>query len=160
MNLLQCYFHLNGGKWATLSVPGVGFFPAFSGNGSATNNPDRANLPDIGPIPPGRYYILLRGLGGWYTQTKDSVNAYFTGSNREEWFALYRDDEIINDETFVNNVRRGEFRLHPIGPSGVSKGCITLYSQSDFKVLASALLRTSGQYLGNSMIAHGVVQVY
>lgn len=26
MNLLQCYFHLNGGKYATLSVPGVGFF--------------------------------------------------------------------------------------------------------------------------------------
>lgn len=70
MNLLQCYFHLDGGKYATLSVPGVGFFPAFSGNGSATNQPDSANLPNIGPIPPGRYYILLRGLGGWYTQTK------------------------------------------------------------------------------------------
>lgn len=160
MNLLQCYFHLNGGKYATLSVPGVVFFPAFSGNGNATNRPESASLPDIGPLPPGRYFILLRGLGGWYTQTKDSVNAFFTGSNRSEWFALYRDDGLINDETFVNGIRRGEFRLHPIGPSGLSKGCITLYSQSDFKVLASALLRTGGQQLGNYMIAHGVVQVY
>ncbi|MCU2631782.1 DUF2778 domain-containing protein [Enterobacter hormaechei subsp. hoffmannii] len=92
MNLLQCFFHLNGGTYATLSVPGVGFFPAFSGNGDATNRAESANIPDIGPLPPGRYYILLRGLGGWYTQTKDSVNAFFTGSNRNEWFALYRDD--------------------------------------------------------------------
>ena len=144
MNLLQCFFHLNGGTYATLSVPGVGIFPAFSGNGDATNRAESANIPDIGPLPPGRYYILLRGLGGWYTQTKDSVNAFFTGSNRNEWFALYRDDGLINDETFVKGVRRGEFRLHPIGPSGISKGCITLYSQSDFKILASALLRTGG----------------
>ncbi|MBG0551189.1 DUF2778 domain-containing protein [Enterobacter hormaechei] len=115
MNLLQCFFHLNGGTYATLSVPGVGFFPAFSGNGDATNRAESANIPDIGPLPPGRYYILLRGLGGWYTQTKDSVNAFFTGSNRNEWFALYRDDGLINDETFVKGVRRGEFRLHPIG---------------------------------------------
>ena len=63
MNLLQCFFHLNGGTYATLSVPGVGFFPAFSGNGDATNRAESANIPDIGPLPPGRYYILLRGLG-------------------------------------------------------------------------------------------------
>ncbi|MGL5599980.1 MAG: DUF2778 domain-containing protein [Silvania sp.] len=160
MNLLQCYFHLNGGKYGTLACPGVGFFPAFSGNGSATNNPDSAHIPDVGPLPPGRYYILLRERGGTFTQTKDSVNAFFTGSNRNEWFALYRDDEIINDETFFQGVRRGEFRLHPIGPSGLSKGCITLYSQSNFKVLSAALLRTGGIQLGNYKIAHGVVQVY
>lgn len=160
MNLLQCYFPLNGGKYATLAVPGVGFFPAFSGNGIATNDPDGAKMPSIGPLPTGRYYIVLRGLGGWYTQTKDSVNTFFTGSNRSEWFALLRDDGVINDETFVEGIRRGEFRLHPIGPSGLSKGCITLYSQSDFKILASALLRTGGQQLGNYLIAHGVVQVY
>lgn len=160
MNLLQCYFHLNGGKYETLAVPGTGYFPAFSGNGSATNDPDSANVPNIGPLPPGRYYILLRERGGCFTQTKDSVNAFFTGSNRSEWFSLYRDDGSINDETFIDSVRRGEFRLHPIGPSGLSKGCITLYSQSDFHILASALLRTGGMYLGNFMIAHGVVQVY
>lgn len=160
MNLLQCYFHLNNGKYGTLAVPGVGFFSAFSGNGTATNNPSQANVPDIGPLPPGRYYILLRGRGGWVSQTKDSINAFFTGSNRSEWFALYRDDGILNDETFYEYVRRGEFRLHPIGPSGLSKGCITLYSQSDFKFLATALLRTDGQQLGNYMIAHGIVQVY
>ena len=135
-------------------------FSCIFRNGDATNRAESANIPDIGPLPPGRYYIILRGLGGWYTQTKDSVNAFFTGSNRNEWFALYRDDGLINDETFVKGVRRGEFRLHPIGPSGISKGCITLYSQSDFKILASALLRTGGQQLGNYMIAHGVVQVY
>lgn len=112
------------------------------------------------PAPTRSLLHTFTWIRGWYTQTKDSVNAFFTGSNRNEWFALYRDDGLINDETFVKGVRRGEFRLHPIGPSGISKGCITLYSQSDFKILASALLRTGGQQLGNYIIAHGVVQVY
>lgn len=106
------------------------------------NNPDMANVPKTGPLPPGRYYILLRERGGWYSQTRDSINAFFTGSDRSEWFALYRDDGTINDETFYEGVRRGEFRLHPIGPSGLSQGCITLYSQSHFDILAAALLRT------------------
>ncbi|HKM97522.1 MAG TPA: tlde1 domain-containing protein [Buttiauxella sp.] len=55
----------------------------------------------------------------------------------------------------------GEFRLHPIGPSGQSKGCITLYNQSHFKLIAGALLRTPGEIVpGTNLIAHGVVQVY
>ncbi len=159
MNLLQCFFHLNGGTYATLSVPGVGFFLHFQGM-VTRRTVQKAQIYLISAHSHRSLLHTFTWIRGWYTQTKDSVNAFFTGSNRNEWFALYRDDGLINDETFVKGVRRGEFRLHPIGPSGISKGCITLYSQSDFKILASALLRTGGQQLGNYMIAHGVVQVY
>ncbi|MDE8555645.1 DUF2778 domain-containing protein [Pantoea vagans] len=32
------------------------------------------------------------------------------------WFGLFRDDGKIDDLTFVQGIRRGNFRLHPIGP--------------------------------------------
>ncbi|EIZ8956405.1 DUF2778 domain-containing protein [Cronobacter sakazakii] len=160
MDLLRCTFHLNGNSIGTLSCPGVGFFSAFSGNSSATNNSNKTELKDIGPLPCGRYYIILRGRGGTFARFRDDANAFFTGSDRSTWFALYRDDGKIDDSTLINGVLRGMFRLHPIGPSGLSKGCITLYSQQDFDILARAILRTSGKYVGNYLIAHGVIQVY
>ncbi|EOE6864824.1 DUF2778 domain-containing protein [Cronobacter dublinensis] len=160
MDLLRCTFRLNGNNYGTLSCPGVGFFSAFSGSGSAINLADKTMLKNIGPLPCGRYYIVLRGRGGTFAQARDKANAFFTGSDRSTWFALYRDDGKIDDSTFINGVQRGMFRLHPIGPSGLSKGCITLYSQQDFDILAKAILRTSGQYVGNYLIAHCVIQVY
>lgn len=160
MELLHCTFHLNGKKYGTLSCPGVGFFPAFSGNGSAINDADNTMLKDIGPLPCGRYYIVLRGRGGTFARYRDEANALFTGSDRSTWFALYRDDGKIDDATFINGVKRGMFRLHPVGPSGLSKGCITLYNQQDFAILSKALLCTRGRHVENYLIAHGIVQVY
>ena len=45
-----------------------------------------------------------------------------------DWFALWRDDRGIDDETWVEGVKRGNFRLHP---GTVSEGCITIAHNSD-----------------------------
>ncbi len=76
MDLLRCTFHLNGNSIGTLSCPGVGFFSAFSGNSSATNNPNKTELKDIVPLPCGRYYIILRGRGGTFARFRDDANAF------------------------------------------------------------------------------------
>ncbi|HCI6200261.1 TPA: DUF2778 domain-containing protein [Klebsiella variicola subsp. variicola] len=56
-----------------------------------------------------------------------------------EWFALWRDDWGIDDYTWIEGVKRGNFRLHP---GTLSEGCITLPHDSDFAMLRNALLRT------------------
>ncbi|WP_254367149.1 tlde1 domain-containing protein [Paraburkholderia sp. NMBU_R16] len=33
-----------------------------------------------------------------------------------QWFALYRNDGVVDDYTFIDGVRRGNFRLHPNVP--------------------------------------------
>ncbi|WP_421670688.1 tlde1 domain-containing protein [Rahnella sp. EDr1-12] len=66
----------------------------------------------------------------------------------------------MNDETFIEGVKRGSFRLHPIGPKGLSEGCITMTSQSDFDYLRTALLGTSMIGVpGSSLKAHGTIRV-
>ncbi|WP_082716174.1 MULTISPECIES: tlde1 domain-containing protein [Burkholderia] len=62
---------------------------------------------------------------GWFY---DFAREYGYGTNRSQWFALYRDDGKVDDETIINAVRRSAFRLHPIGPHGRSDGSITLAS--------------------------------
>ncbi len=42
-------------------------------------------------------------------------------SNRSQWFALYAKD-TLSDFTLVKKIRRGNFRLHPIGRVGLSEG--------------------------------------
>ncbi|MFX1673677.1 DUF2778 domain-containing protein [Paraburkholderia sp. A2WS-5] len=69
----------------------------------------------------------------------DFARTHGYGTDRSQWFALYRDDEKIDDETFVNGVRRGSFRLHPIGPMRRSEGCITLANPAGFAQLSSYL---------------------
>lgn len=66
----------------------------------------------------------------------------FTG--RDDWFALYADDARIDDETFCEKVKRGEFRLHPKGATGRSEGCIILDKKTDFIYLRT-ILRNSKQ---------------
>jgi hypothetical protein len=53
-----------------------------------------------------------------------------------EWFALWRDDGGIDDYTWIEGVKRGNFRLHP---GTLSEGCITLPHDSDFATLRNAL---------------------
>ncbi|WP_369797287.1 DUF2778 domain-containing protein [Enterobacter sp. BIDMC 29] len=65
------------------------------------------------------------------------------GTDRSKWFALYKDDWQIDDQVFVEGVRRGHFRLHPIGPRGLSEGCITLLHLSDFDYLYEAIMKTT-----------------
>lgn len=54
-------------------------------------------------------------------------------NHHSEWFGLYS-AQTMSDHVYVNGARRGSFRLHPLNTdgSGVSWGCITLYSAADF----------------------------
>ncbi|WP_429469360.1 DUF2778 domain-containing protein [Paraburkholderia sp. WSM4175] len=130
-----------------LTINGLGTFNAFSGNHQYRNRGGCTALPNDGPIPAGKYWIVDRPTDGIRSQVtaraKDIFNsALGTPSNHNEWFALYRDDGSIDDVTWVNGVQRGQFRLHPVGGAGVSLGCITLPSRVDFLRIRTALLHT------------------
>lgn len=158
--MITCTFYLNGGALSNLSCPGIGFFPAYSGTGTSRNNPDDVAIPSIGPLPPGLYYIVTRGAGGLITGLKDWIASGISGSDRLIWFALYRHDTKIDDMTFIGDVERGHFRLHPAGYKGISEGCITLPRLSDFMLLRDALLNTPTIQVAGSLTAFGTIQVY
>lgn len=159
--MIQCTFHLNGRGLSNLSCPGIGFFPAYSGNeGGHRNNPDSVAVKGIGPLPPGRYYIVDRPTGGLGTSIRDSFYSGLSGSDRDVWFALYRDDGSVDDITFIDGVSRGLFRLHPAGYVGVSNGCITLPSRSHYSLLHKAIMRTPKFLVSGSLYAYGTIQVY
>ena len=75
-----------------------------------------------------------------------------------DWFALWRDDRGIDDETWVEGVKRGNFRLHP---GTVSEGCITITHNSDFAMIRNALMNTSLVQVPcmRSLMARGWVEV-
>jgi hypothetical protein len=159
--MIRCTYLLNNYGLSTLSVPGVGFFPAYSGNaGPHRNNPDSVAVVNIGPLPFGKYYIVDRPVGGPWTQTKDFFKSHLSGSHRKLWFGLYREDDDVDDITFIDQVTRGLFRLHPAGYSGVSEGCITLPNHSHYAILRDALLKTAQIKISASLTAYGTIQVY
>jgi hypothetical protein len=136
----QCVFTLNGKNTSMLSCGGFGAVSAFSGNGPYIGNPAATDVPNAGPIPAGRYYIIKREAGGRLGRLRDFGLDMWSNSDRTTWFALYSADGTIDDWTFVNGIRRGNFRLHPNGRWGVSDGCITLVSQKQFDRLRDYLL--------------------
>ncbi|WP_233832479.1 DUF2778 domain-containing protein [Paraburkholderia sp. ZP32-5] len=148
-----------------LTIDGLGTFDAFSGDGIYRNRGGCTMVPDNGPLPAGRYWIVDRPTGGWASQRianfKDTYNVLRgKPSYHSEWFALYRDDGQVDDFTWINGVQRGQFRLHPAGGDGVSYGCITLPSRTDFLRIRNALLRTTTIPAGNSSInAYGTIEV-
>lgn len=138
-------FMINDATWSPLIFPGVGTFMAFSGDGAYRNRGGCGAIPQAGPIPAGRYWIVDRPVGGLRTQVqagaRDLYNQVANGATfkHSEWFALWRDDWTIDDYTWIEGVKRGNFRLHP---GTLSEGCITLPHDSDFSLLRNALLRT------------------
>jgi Protein of unknown function (DUF2778) len=162
---LQGKFLVNNKFLSPLSIFGVGTFMAFSGNDIYRNRGGCTTIKNNGPIPAGRYWILDRPTGGIGSQAltwlKDAWNtANGAASDHTEWFALYRDDNQIDDYTWVEGVKRGNFRLHPAGGNGVSIGCITLHSHSDFRSIRRALLRTPTIPVRNSGLrAYGSIEV-
>ena len=85
---------------------------------------------------------------------------YASNSERDQWFALYRNDKVVSDHTFVNGVQRGNFRLHPNGRFGVSEGCITLLSRDQFDKLRTWLLSQKPEMVpGTSIPYYGTVTV-
>lgn len=112
---------------------GASTFPAFSGRGEHVNRRTSACLANAGPIPPGNYFIVDRESGGRLGWWRD----LFAG--RSNWFALYADDGNIDDYTWCEQVKRGQFRLHPKGRLGISEGCIVIDSSRDFQLLTAIL---------------------
>ncbi|CRG49165.1 DUF2778 domain-containing protein [Yersinia wautersii] len=162
---LQGKFVVNNAHYSPLSIFGVGTFMAFSGNKAYRNRGGCTMVPDNGPLPEGRYWIVERPKGGVKTRINTAMKDFPTKfthapTDHNEWFGLYRDDGKIDDYTWINNVERGNFRLHPIGPMGVSMGCITLQHAADFQVLRKALLHTQTIAVnGTKLMAYGCIEV-
>ena len=111
-------------------------------------------MANVGPIPPGNYYVLDRQSGGLLGPLRNMFN------DRSDWFALYAIDEKIDDEALCENVKRGRFRLHPKGAMGISQGCITINDRADYQMLRAVLKRTSPVYVpGTKILAYGRVAV-
>nr|WP_116611926.1 DUF2778 domain-containing protein [Paraburkholderia unamae] len=145
---------------SVLHCEGVGDFVAFSGRDGVKNNPASVAIADAGPLPPGRYYIVDRGSGGLFTHIRDFFMDLVNDTDREKWFALYRDDGQIDDWTFINGVGRGHFRLHPHGRANISEGCITLVDPPAFYRLRDRLLHATPIGLpGAKGFAYGTVDV-
>lgn len=138
-------FVINNAHYSPLLFPGVGTFLAFSGDGIYLNRGACGMKPTVGPVPAGKYWIVDRPEGGLRSQVnagiRDLYNHVVNGATfrHNEWFALWRDDWGIDDYTWIEGVKRGNFRLHP---GTLSEGCITLPHDSDFAMLRNALLRT------------------
>lgn len=144
-----------------LRCAGVGSFPVFSGLGPFMNIPEFTAHRN-GPIPLGKYWIVDRPMGGIGSMERMVEKWLKTGNRYWEWFALYRQDGLIDDSTFVDGICRGSFRLHPLRPhgTGVSDGCVTFRNHADFDQLRQALLRTSVHTLPhNTLKAYGELNV-
>ncbi|WP_454757394.1 DUF2778 domain-containing protein [Cupriavidus campinensis] len=151
--MLECTFELNGKAMSALRC-GALAFPAFSGLATHVNRPEFMCTLDSGPIPRGTYFIIDRQSGGLLGPIRDAW------SGKGDWFALYAIDRKIDDYTYCNAVKRGNFRLHPKGDLGISKGCITIDNPMDFYRLRGLL---KGQKLspipGTKHLAYGKVVV-
>ncbi|WP_184044570.1 DUF2778 domain-containing protein [Paraburkholderia sp. MM5384-R2] len=161
----QGKFLVNNEQFSPLTIFGVGTFDAYSGNDQYRNRGGCTAVPSNGPTPARRYWIVDRPTGGFGSQAwasiKDTVNsAIGSAVHHREWFALYRDDGLIDDVTWIGGVKRGQFRLHPGGGQGISLGCITLPSRTDFLRIHNALLHTMTIPAGNSGLrAYGTIEV-
>ena len=161
---LQGKLILNGADYAPFNLYGVGVFMAFSGKGIYRNKGGCGAVPSDGPLPPGKYWIVDRQEGNWFSQKKkeihDEVNRLIGRRQfgKSDWFALWRDDWGIDDYTWIEGVKRGNFRLHP---GTVSEGCITIAHNSDFARIRNALLNTSLIQVPcmRSLMARGWVEV-
>lgn len=143
-------FELNKQPTSKLQCECGESYDAFSGEDDATNNPDAAAVPFKGPIPPGNYYIVDRPTGGiWLSR--------LINKRKDDWFALYTADGLINDYTLVNNKLRGEFRLHP---GTLSQGCVTLKDKQDYARLRERLLNTQKDVIpGTNIPYYGMIYV-
>ncbi len=87
------------------------------------------------------------------------IHDLISNSQRNEWFALYSTSSNA-DWTVVQKIKRGNFRLHPIGRLGISEGCITLMHQSGFDQLRRTLLAAPKTFIpGTRIRTYGMVEV-
>lgn len=162
--MLYGSFILNDADYSPFTLYGVGTFLAHSGSGVYRNHGGCRAVPDNGPIPPGKYWLVERGEGGLYGKAsafvRDTINKTFYGAEfkHSEWFALYRDDWGIDDGTWTDDVYRGLFRLHP---GSISKGCITIAHNSDYALIRNALLQEKPEPVPcmRSLMSRGFIEV-
>ncbi|WP_164141641.1 DUF2778 domain-containing protein [Serratia marcescens] len=157
-------FIVNDAQFSPLLIYGVGTFLAYSGNGIYRNQAGCVAVPDNGPIPQGRYHIVNRLTGGWKGMLRTDLRDFYSWPTstpviKYEWFAPYREDGKIDDYTWINGVKRGNFRLHPSGPLGISLGCITLQHRTDFLAIRQALVSTRPVRLVNGLMSYGTIEV-
>jgi hypothetical protein len=139
---ISCVFTLNNKTTSTLVCSGYGTVEAYSGQLEGRDNPDKISMPDIGPVPPGTYYLVDRHSGGRLGWLWDDLSASgFTSSDHTKWFALWH--PLTGDSTIVHGVRRGAFRLHPEGPRRLSEGCITVVNSAEFELLQRFIRQTA-----------------
>lgn len=148
---------------AQLMVYGVGSYPVLSGRDKFINNASCAFVSDYGSIPVGEYWIVDKPASGLRNTIRSEILDFINGTNHDEWFGLFS-TSTLSDDMFVNKVRRGQFRLHPLRPdgSGESWGCITFYKVPDFQLVRTALLRTEKVAVPgsrNGLMAYGKVTV-
>lgn len=149
----ECTFELNGQPMSSFKM-GATSFSAYSGLGVHINRRISACMPNLGPIPPGEYFILDRESGGTLGWLRD------LWSGKGNWFALYANDGVIDDETWCEQVKRGQFRLHPKGRVGISNGCIVIEHSTDYQFLRSILRNGEPKAIPNSEFkAYGKVIV-
>ncbi|MFP3557195.1 DUF2778 domain-containing protein [Paraburkholderia sp. SIMBA_049] len=157
---IRCTFTLNNRDTSTLVCEGFGTLEAFSGQKQGRDSPDEIATPKIGPIPPGTYYLVDRQSGGLMGWAYEAAGRYFgLTTDRHTWFALW--NPKTGDTTMVHGVTRGNFRLHPVGPAGLSEGCITLVNPGEFEYLQRFIRRSSPvlSVPGSELKAYGTVEV-
>jgi hypothetical protein len=148
--MFQCTFELNGEPLSHFKAGSLSY-PAYSGLAPHKNQRTAACMSNVGPIPPGEYYIFDRQSGGIFGRILDSFGRH------EGWFALHAIDGKIDDETFCQEVKRGAFRLHPKG-FGISKGCIAI--ERHFDQLSTMLRSVKPTAIkGSDLLAYGKVSV-
>ncbi|EFW82838.1 MULTISPECIES: DUF2778 domain-containing protein [Pseudomonas syringae group] len=156
----HCTFELTGQPMSLLKCSNNESYEAFSGLTGFANDPAAVGNLEQGPLPPGRYYILDRESGGRLGWVREPLSDLFARTDRSHWFSLYRDDGSIDDATVVNNVTRGNFRLHPIGPMGLSEGCVTMTSEIAFNQLSIYLHNMDGDRIpGTEKRYFGILDV-
>ena len=150
---MDCTFELNDQDMSELKW-GVRRYKAFSGYNGYKNQRLQVCVRDFGPIPAGRYYIVDRPTGGLLGPIRDWV------TGKDEWFALFKDDSSIDDEMLCDELKRGNFRLHPKGPAGISRGCITFEHAQEFDSFRETVLNQEKFAIPNSSFqAYGTVTV-
>lgn len=80
--MLHGKFIVNDADYSPFSLDGVGTFMAHSGTGVYRNHGGCSAIPDNGPIPPGKYWIVDRGEGGLMGKAnayvRDTINTTFS----------------------------------------------------------------------------------
>jgi Protein of unknown function (DUF2778) len=154
-----CTFTLNNRETSQFSCAGFGSVDAYSGQKQGRDNPNAVDVPDIGALPPGTYYLLDRQSGGRLGWLWDWIKAHTTSTDHRKWFMLW--NAHGGDLTMIRGITRGAFRLHPEGDMHLSEGCITVKNPADFERLQRYLraFKPDMSVPGSDLKAYGRVEV-